>query len=268
MLLPTQEQVTILARESSRLPVPAALPSFESVLRVQDKVAQLDVLESLGLPHPASTVVESVAGWNRFPVFVKAPIGTASQGVRLVRDRASLRDAFRDFGGGRVVLQEPLDGPLVMVQAIFDSGRLVAWHANRREREGAGGGSSSKLSVVHPEIPRDLARLGRGARLARGAVAGRDPHARRPELHRREPAPGGAGERLAGRGGPGGCADAGVAGGVGAGRAAAAPRSAHAPAAAGGTRSGAARRRPPRGRAGTDAGRGRAVARTPGAQRS
>ena len=160
VLLPTQEQVTILARESERLPVPAALPSFESVLRAQDKVAQLGVLESLGLPHPASSVVESVAGWSHFPVFAKAPIGTASQGVRLVRDRASLRAAVRDFGGGRVVLQEPLAGPLVMVQAIFDSGRLVAWHANRREREGAGGGSSSKLSAVHPGIPRDLARLG------------------------------------------------------------------------------------------------------------
>ena len=160
VLLPTQEQVTILARDADRLPVPAALPSFESVLRVQDKVAQLDVLESLGLRHPESTVVESVGGWSRFPVFVKAPIGTASQGVRLVRDRLALRDAVRDFGGGPVVLQEPLAGPLVMVQAIFDHGRLVAWHANRREREGAGGGSSSKLSVVHPEIPRDLARLG------------------------------------------------------------------------------------------------------------
>ena len=93
-------------------------------------------------------------------MFVKAPIGTASQGVRLVRDRAALLDAVRDFGGGPVVLQAPLAGPLVMVQAIFDSGRLVAWHANRREREGAGGGSSSKLSVVHAEIPRDLERLG------------------------------------------------------------------------------------------------------------
>ena len=160
VLLPTQEQVTILARDADRLAVPAALPSFESVLRVQDKVAQLGVLESLGLRHPASTVVESVGGWGRFPVFVKAPIGTASQGVRLVRDRAALRDAVRDFGGGPVVLQEPLAGPLVMAQAIFDNGRLVAWHANRREREGAGGGSSSKLSVAHPEIPRDLARLG------------------------------------------------------------------------------------------------------------
>ena len=56
VLLPTQEQVTILARDAARLPTPVALPSFESLLRVQDKVAQLRVLEELGLPHPASTV--------------------------------------------------------------------------------------------------------------------------------------------------------------------------------------------------------------------
>ncbi len=160
VLVPTQEQVTILARDGGRLPVPCALPSFESVLRVQDKVAQLRVLEELELRHPESAVVEPVAGWSRFPVFAKAPIGTASQGVRLVRDRAGLRAAERDFGGGPLVLQAPLAGPLVMVQAIFDSGRLVAWHASLREREGAGGGSSSKLSFSHPAIPVDLARLG------------------------------------------------------------------------------------------------------------
>ena len=160
VLLPTQEQVTILARDSARLPTPVAVPSFESLLRVQDKVAQLRVLEELGLPHPASTVTAEVAAWNRFPVFAKAPIGTASQGVRLVADRAALREAARDFGDGQVVLQEPLAGPLVMVQAIFDSGRLVAWHATLREREGAGGGSCSKLSYSHPALARDLARLG------------------------------------------------------------------------------------------------------------
>ena len=43
-----------------------------------------------------STVTAEVAAWNRFPVFVKAPIGTASQGVRLARDRASLRAAARE----------------------------------------------------------------------------------------------------------------------------------------------------------------------------
>ncbi len=160
VLLPTQEQVTILARDSSRLRVPVALPSFESVLRVQDKAAQLRVLAELGLLHPDSTVTGDVAAWNRFPIFVKAPIGTASQGVRLVRDRASLRAAVSDFGGGPVVLQEPVAGPLVMVQAIFYTGRLVAWHANLREREGAGGGSASKRSVAHPHISSDLARLG------------------------------------------------------------------------------------------------------------
>ena len=101
VLLPTQEQVTILARDSARLTTPVALPAFESLLRVQDKVAQLRVLEELGLAHPASTVTAEVAAWNRFPVFVKAPIGTASQGVRLVEDRASLRAAARDFGTAR-----------------------------------------------------------------------------------------------------------------------------------------------------------------------
>src|SRR3954463_11671031 len=76
VLLPTQEQLTILARDRHRIHAALAVPPFASVLRVQDKVAQLRTLQELGLPHPPSTTIEG-------PGYLKAPIGTASTAVQL-----------------------------------------------------------------------------------------------------------------------------------------------------------------------------------------
>src|SRR5262245_45842903 len=149
VLLPTQEQVAILARDADRIDAALAVPSFEALRRVQDKVAQAETLASLGIPHPETVVATSPDVAFEPPAYVKAPIGTASAGVVRVETRAELRAAVEVFlrDADAVVLQRPLDGPLVMAQSVFDHGRLVAWHANVRDREGAGGGSSAKRSL-------------------------------------------------------------------------------------------------------------------------
>jgi hypothetical protein len=166
VLLPTQEQVALLSRDADRvqaLGVGLAVPSFTSLLRVQDKVAQLETLAELGLPHPPTTVVrtpQELLAVERLPVYVKAPIGTASHGVRLVRERAELAGAVQLLGDGGAVVQEPVAGPLAMIQAIFARGRLVAWHVNLRERDGASGGAAVKVSAAVPQVGDDLVRLG------------------------------------------------------------------------------------------------------------
>jgi hypothetical protein len=142
VLLPTQEQVALLARDADRvraLGVALAVPPFASLLRVQDKLAQAETLAQLGLPHPPTTLVRGAA-------YVKEAIGTASNAVRRV--------------DGGLVVQQALDGPLAMVQAVYDDGRLVAWHANLREREGVNGGASAKRSIRPPRVETDLERLG------------------------------------------------------------------------------------------------------------
>ena len=165
VLVPTQEQVAILARHADRVPVALAVPRFEALRRVQDKVAQARTLAELGLPHPPTVVASSVSealGTLDPPVFVKAPIGTASAGVRRAASRAELRAAAEAFlaESGAVVVQAAVAGRLVMAQSVFAHGRLVAWHANTREREGAGGGSSAKRSLPHPAVRDLLDRLG------------------------------------------------------------------------------------------------------------
>ena len=166
VLLPTQEQAALLAREAAAvraLGVGLAVPPWPSLLRVQDKAAACATLDELDLPQPPTTVVESPEGLLRAaepPVFVKASVGTASSAVVRVESDAELRAAARALRGTAVV-QRPIAGPLAMIQAVFRHGELIAWHANLRVREGLSGGASHKLSV-HPEgIEGHLARLGR-----------------------------------------------------------------------------------------------------------
>ncbi|GAA1300085.1 hypothetical protein [Saccharothrix xinjiangensis] len=169
-LLATQEQVAVLALEAHRvrdLGVGLAVPDFTALARVQDKAEAWRTLRELGLPHPVTKLVakpEDLLTQVDLPGYVKTRIGTGSRGVRLVRDRADLVRVAVEFAGeadhGGILVQERLDGPLVMVQSVFDRGRLVAWHAALRVREGVGGAALVKEGVDLPAVAEHLAVLG------------------------------------------------------------------------------------------------------------
>jgi carbamoylphosphate synthase large subunit len=173
VLLPTQEQVLAVARAEAAgdlpAPVATAVPSFEALCRVQDKLSAARTLADLGLPQPPYAVLESGAAasaWTRFPCYLKLPIGTASRGVRRVEDRAELVTAIDDpdlaaslSDGPGLLVQEAVGGPLAMVQAVADHGRLVAFHTNLRVAEGPGGGASHKRSVRLPDVERHIETL-------------------------------------------------------------------------------------------------------------
>jgi hypothetical protein len=140
------------------------------LLEVQDKVAATRTLTRLELPIPQSiiaTTPRELIARAAPPVFVKAPIGTATLGVRRIDRAESLagvaeqlaREHAFDLGG--VVLQQPVAGPLVMIQAVFRDGVMVASHMNLRLREGANGGASNKQSVDIPVVRSHLTTLGR-----------------------------------------------------------------------------------------------------------
>jgi hypothetical protein len=175
VLLPTQEQAALLAREADAvraLGVGIAVPPWESLLRVQDKAAAYATLAEVGLPQPRTVVVDSpeqLAAVDDLPVFVKAPVGTASSSVVRVETRPELEAAVGAVGGPAVV-QWPAAGPLAMVQAVFREGELLAWHANLRVREGLSGGASHKLSVRPADVEGHLERLG-GALRWHGALS-------------------------------------------------------------------------------------------------
>jgi biotin carboxylase len=171
-VFPTQEQVTVLSHQLPRLSAAGlctAVPPFDALRRVQDKVAARATLDEAGVAQPQSMVVcdpSSLDGWRRFPAFVKSPVGTASSGVLRADGRGRLVEAvqvYLDRGAGLdggVLVQEAADGPLVMAQSIFAAGTLVAFHANERVCEGVNGSASVKQSIDLPPLRTALERLG------------------------------------------------------------------------------------------------------------
>ncbi|MGD0246813.1 MAG: ATP-grasp domain-containing protein [Streptosporangiaceae bacterium] len=181
VLLAVQEQVAVMALEQDRIEaagLATAVPSFPALAQVQDKVSAYRTLDRIGVPQPPSVIAASAAelveaagqagtaGPGR-PVFVKTPIGTASAGVRRVGSQADLRQLVADYeslgvfaGSGSVLVQQPVAGPLMMVQAVFAAGALVAFHGCERVREGTSGGASHKLGRRLPDVREHMARLG------------------------------------------------------------------------------------------------------------
>ncbi|QYN31948.1 hypothetical protein K1T35_25290 [Pseudonocardia sp. DSM 110487] len=174
VLLPTHEQLVAIARhrdEFAGLVPGLAVPRFAAVRRVQDKADAVRLLADLGLPQPDTLLVrgpgELVARAEQLPAYVKVPVATGSRGVWLAADEAALgriaddpavREVFA--GGGEVLVQRRVTGPLVMVQALFRHGTLVGLHTALRRREGVQGSASAKESVVLPDVAKHLARLG------------------------------------------------------------------------------------------------------------
>ena len=176
VLLPVQEQVAVMSLERDRIEAAGlltAVPDFGALAQVQDKVSAFGTLTQAGLPQPPAVVATSRAeleAAGTLPAFVKTPIGTASAGVCRVETRAGLRrlaaayEREGVFGAGGVLVQQPADGPLVMVQSVFAHGELVAFHACQRVREGTSGGASHKLGLDLPEAREHLAALGAALR--------------------------------------------------------------------------------------------------------
>jgi hypothetical protein len=81
------------------------------------------------------------------------------QGVVTEAVRHFIRTGALEDGG--VLVQEGLVGTFVMVQCIFDTGSLVAFHANERVQEGANGSAAAKTSIEVPNLRAQLARIGR-----------------------------------------------------------------------------------------------------------
>jgi len=183
VLFPTQEQVAALSHSAGRLlaaGIRTAVPPFEALRALQDKVSASATLGALGLPQPQTAFLrtaDDLRKWRNFPVFIKTPIGTATAGVRRVDSAAALAAyagelADAVFAGGGVIAQEPAEGPLVMAQSVFVRGEMVAAHANLRVREGARGGASHKRSANEPAVVvKHLDSLGRSLRWHGGLSA-------------------------------------------------------------------------------------------------
>ncbi|MEV4800269.1 hypothetical protein AB0K18_09645 [Nonomuraea sp. NPDC049421] len=163
VLLPTQEQVAVLSRAADGRAA-TVVPPFAALARVQDKLSAAATLTELGLPQPPQAIItdaRDLAEWDVFPAYLKQPIGTATSGVARLTGPEDLKDRPVEDG---LLVQHEVPGPLAMIQTVFAEGELLAFHACRREGEGARGGAGRKRGLALPEVRDHLARLGRELR--------------------------------------------------------------------------------------------------------
>jgi hypothetical protein len=172
VLFPLHEEVYLLSRVRDELArrVAVVLPAFESVERLFSKLNFLALLKELELPHPEAAIVADRAEldrWSDFPRFVKLDAGTAGQGVQLVRDRAELQSALRNFeqrgiwrDGNPLILQRQAAGQQSVVHAVFRQAELVEVAMDEMRVRGVGGSAVARQSCFHPLVVDHLRRLG------------------------------------------------------------------------------------------------------------
>lgn len=170
VLLPIHEQGYLFARVQPRLAarVGLALPGFASYRAVHSKAGFSRLLDQLGLPQPATRIVQSEGELRaaiQLPCVVKTSVGTASRGIWFMRSEADVEKALRELRtsgafADEVLLQEWVAGTTEKAQGVFCRGRLVGFHAYRQLAAGAGGGEAIKQSVGRPQVRELLATIG------------------------------------------------------------------------------------------------------------
>ncbi|HSA53061.1 MAG TPA: hypothetical protein VLH10_23495 [Yinghuangia sp.] len=173
VVIPTGDQVAVFSRTDVALTWLAgrvAVPRFPALERVQDKISAAVTLTEIGLPQPESFVVRSAEALRQIsdpPLYVKLPIGSASTGVHHVTrreellrlaDRLDTEGAFATDGG--LLVQQPVQGPVISAQSVFDNGRLVAAHSYLHTRPGSRGGAAGKRGVDLPSVSEHITLLG------------------------------------------------------------------------------------------------------------
>jgi len=165
-LLPTHEQAWLFAAGRHRLPAdaPLAVSDVDAFDQVQGKIECCRLLDTLGLPQPAWSVIADTSDLRRrdFPCWLKASFSTAGRGVRFVTTPAEATAAYNMLASaGPVLAQQPARGTYAQVGGLFSDGRLVAVHTSEQVGVGAGGSAAARVSVDHPMPRAHIERLGR-----------------------------------------------------------------------------------------------------------
>jgi hypothetical protein len=165
-LLPTHEQAWLFAAGRHLLPAdaPLAVADIEAFDQVQGKLACCRLLDEIGLPQPAWSVLATADDARRaeLPCWLKASFSTAGRGVRYVTSPGQAARAYGELASaGPVLAQQPASGTYAQVAGLFAHGRLIAVHTSELAGTGAGGSAAARISVDHPQPRAHIDQLGR-----------------------------------------------------------------------------------------------------------
>jgi glutathione synthase/RimK-type ligase-like ATP-grasp enzyme len=139
---------------------------WAAIVASKDDLAALG--SAAGLPIPASRRCETAADAARaadelgFPLVLKQSEGFAGLGVRLVATRDQLDAAWAEIGGGVVVAQRFVEGPIGNSVFLMARGRPICWMSAYKVRTFPGpfGPSSARRFMTHDDVAPLLARIG------------------------------------------------------------------------------------------------------------
>jgi len=172
VLFPTHEQVYVFSRYRDLLGkrVGLAVPSFESLRRMQSKAEFTRLMTELALPIPACRIVnleKDIAVQEQYPCYLKLAHSTASLGVKRAENRESLLAGLAEFKqlglwseGTEILIQQPARGVQAEVSAVFQHGRLVAASCADVFETGIGGGPAQRVSADHQHVIDHVRQLG------------------------------------------------------------------------------------------------------------
>jgi biotin carboxylase len=193
---------TVVALKEDDLPIAARLrrqwrcPGMtpEQVVLFTDKLAMSRAVSRAGVPAPAfaaaddAAAVRAFAAEHGFPLVVKPRVGSASDGVRIVRTAADI-DRIRFDGGRPLLVQRFQPGDIYHVDGVFDGTAPVVWRASRYLNTCLDFRHGSALGSVEEDDPGRLAAIGAFTERALAALTG-DPLVFHLEIFLAEPVPG------------------------------------------------------------------------------
>ncbi|MDB4967020.1 MAG: hypothetical protein JWN44_2709 [Myxococcales bacterium] len=148
------------------LPIAASHPWSRTLA---SKAAFCELATASGLPVPPSRTCASLADARSavdalgLPLMLKQSSGFAGLGVRLVRDHADLEAAWRAVaGGGLVVAQRYVEGPIGNSVVLYDRGAPIAWMSAYKVRTWPGpfGPSSARRFMSHADVEPIIRKVG------------------------------------------------------------------------------------------------------------
>jgi len=161
----TDDEARVVAAARERHPAVRAFvsSSVESVAIASDKIATMELAQTLGIATPPSIVVEDrgeIFGATArlgLPLVIKLPVATASAGTFVAPTRGEVKRIAATLPPGRVLLQQFVEGTRVDVTGFAQDGLLIESFAFRHAAASAGG--TPTYAVVEDD-PRLHATLG------------------------------------------------------------------------------------------------------------
>jgi predicted ATP-grasp superfamily ATP-dependent carboligase len=162
--------LAVRARDRWAAAILPARVEREVIHALLSKAAMDVLLARAGVPVPRSRALQGPEELLRFAADVGAPVvlkpvdGVAGGGVVLVQDPGELEDVFLRVVAAHpaLMVQEYVRGRVGFCQAVFDTGRLVAWMTAWKARTWPGpfGPSSEVRFASVPEAGEIVSRIG------------------------------------------------------------------------------------------------------------